>query len=42
MQKFYTIYTFYTAKQEKFYTIYTFYTAQKERNLKDVKEERSA
>jgi len=42
MQKFYTIYMFYTAKQEKFYTIYTFYTAQKERNLKDVKEERSA
>ena len=42
MQKFYTIYTFYTAKQEKFYTIYTFYTAQKERNLKDVKAERSA
>ena len=42
MQKFYTIYMFYTAKQEKFYTIYAFYTAQKERNLKDVKEERSA
>ena len=33
---------FYTAKQEKFYTMDTFYTAQKERNLKDVKEERSA
>ena len=42
MQKFYTIYMFYTAKQEKFYTIYTFYTAKQERNLKDVKEERSA